>query len=96
MGLPRQKYWSGLPCSPPGYFPDPGIKFSSLALAGGFFAAEPPGKPPELMGKDEIMSSRGEISWNRRINTNIQTDNRAGQVTDNTIGRQEGSGGIGS
>ena len=36
MGF-RQKYWSGLPCSPPGVLPDPGIKFvslTSLALAG--------------------------------------------------------------
>ena len=26
VGLPRQKYWSGLPVPPPGDFPDPGIK----------------------------------------------------------------------
>ena len=26
MGLPRQKYWSGLPCSPPAYLPDLWIK----------------------------------------------------------------------
>ena len=26
--------------------PDPGIKASSPALAGGFFTTEPPGKPP--------------------------------------------------
>ena len=40
MGFSRQEYWSGLPCSPPGDLPDPGIKptsFMSLALAGGFF-----------------------------------------------------------
>jgi len=36
----RQEYCSGLPCSPPGGLPDPGIKpvsFMSLALAGRFF-----------------------------------------------------------
>jgi len=36
----RQKYWSGLPCPPPGDLPDPGIKPESLAspaLAGTFF-----------------------------------------------------------
>ena len=41
MGFSRHKYWSGLPCLPPGYLPDPGIKLLSLtspALAGGFFA----------------------------------------------------------
>ena len=40
MGFSRQEYWSGLPCPPPGYLPDPGIKpefLISPALAGGFF-----------------------------------------------------------
>ena len=48
MGFPRQEYWSGLPCPPPGDFPDLGIKPTSLtsaALAAGFFTTEPPGKP---------------------------------------------------
>ena len=39
-GFSRQEYWSGLPRSPPGALPDPGIKSVSLtppALAGGFF-----------------------------------------------------------
>ena len=26
MGLPRQEYWSGLPCPPPGHLPDTGIE----------------------------------------------------------------------
>ena len=29
MGFSRQKYWSGLPCPPPGDLPDPGIKPTS-------------------------------------------------------------------
>ena len=29
VGFTRQEYWSGLPCSPPGDLPDPGIKPSS-------------------------------------------------------------------
>ena len=40
MGVSRQKYWSGLPCPPPGNLPDPGtepVSFTSPALAGGFF-----------------------------------------------------------
>ena len=37
MGFPRQKYWSVLPCPPPGDLPDPGIKPVSLALACEFF-----------------------------------------------------------
>ena len=26
LGFPRQEYWSGLPCPPPGSLPDPGIE----------------------------------------------------------------------
>ena len=40
MGFSRQEYWSGLPCSPLGDRPDPGIEPKSLmspALADGFF-----------------------------------------------------------
>ena len=32
MGFSRQEYWSGLPCSPPGDLPDPGIEPISPAL----------------------------------------------------------------
>ena len=42
--FPRQEYWSGLPFSPPGDLPDPGIEPVSLmspALAGGFFTTGP-------------------------------------------------------
>ena len=44
----RQKYWSGLPCPPPGDLPDSGIKLASLlssALAGKFFTTAPPRNP---------------------------------------------------
>ena len=43
--FPRQEYWSGLPFPSPGDLPDPGGKPASPAMAGGFFTAEPPGKP---------------------------------------------------
>ena len=45
MGFSRQEYWSGLPFPSLGDLPDPRIKLVSLALSGGFFTAEPPGKP---------------------------------------------------
>ena len=51
MRLPRQKYWSGFSRLPPGDLASPGIKFMPLTLqvvsgiAGGFFTAQPPGKP---------------------------------------------------
>ena len=40
MGFPRQEYWSGLPCPPPGDLPDPEIEPMFLVappLAGKFF-----------------------------------------------------------
>ena len=40
MGCPRQEYWSGLPCPPPGDLPTPGVRAVSLAspqLVGGLF-----------------------------------------------------------
>ena len=49
MEFSKQEYWSGFPYPPPENLPDPGIEPTSLmspALAGGFFATEPPGKLP--------------------------------------------------
>ena len=48
VGFSRQEYCSGLPFPPPGGLPDPGLKPTSSALAGGFFTTEPPGKPGQL------------------------------------------------
>ena len=45
IGFLRHEYWSRLPFPSPGDLPNPGIKPLSPALAGGIFAAEPPGKP---------------------------------------------------
>ena len=48
MGFPRQEYWSGLPCPPPGDLPNPGIEPVSRCvsyIAGSIFTSEPPGKP---------------------------------------------------
>ena len=45
MGFSRQEHWSGLPFLSPGDLPDPGIEPASPALAGRFFATQPPGKP---------------------------------------------------
>ena len=45
MGFFRQEHWSGVPFSPPGDVPDPGIELESPALAGVFFTTEPCGSP---------------------------------------------------
>ena len=49
VGFSRQKYWSGLPFSPPRDLPHPGTNPTSPALGGGFFTTEPPGKPRFLL-----------------------------------------------
>ena len=45
MRFPRQEYWSGLPCSPPGDLPSPGVKPRSPALQVESLLSDPPGKP---------------------------------------------------
>ena len=45
LGLSQQEDCSGLPFSPPGDLPDPGIEPAPPALAAGFFTTEPHGKP---------------------------------------------------
>ena len=49
MGFPRQEYWRGLPFTSPGDLPNPRMSPVSPALAGGFFTAEPLGKPVKLV-----------------------------------------------
>ena len=44
MTFSRQKYWSGLPCPPPGDLPNPGIKPTSPAFQADSLPTEPPGK----------------------------------------------------
>ena len=61
MGFPRQEYWSGLPFPSPGDHPAPGIKPTSPALAGRFFAPEPPGPHPSLVDGFFIVS--GLVRW---------------------------------
>ena len=45
MGFSRQKYWNGLPCSPPGDLPNPWTEPRSSALQADSLPVEPPGKP---------------------------------------------------
>ena len=42
IGFSRQEYWSGLPCSPPGDLPNPGIKPPSLAWQANSLPSETP------------------------------------------------------
>ena len=56
MGFPRQEYWSGLPLPPPRDLPDPGIKLTSLALAGNSLPLSQQGSPPGLLQDTEESS----------------------------------------
>ena len=59
MGFPRQEYWSGLPCPPPGDFPNPGIEPMSpeaTCIAGRIFTAEPPGKPRKQYKQSQMIN----------------------------------------
>jgi len=62
MGFSTQEYWSGLPCPPPGDFPERGIEPASLvspALAGRFLPLAPPGKPNYIV-------CYAKYSWRRK------------------------------
>ena len=61
MEFPRQEYWSRLSFPSLGDLPDPGTEPLSLALAGGFFSPEPPGKPT---GREEKVKKK---KWKKRI-----------------------------
>ena len=59
MGFSRQKYWSRLPRSLPGDFPDPGIEPASLmspALVGRFFTTSVTGKAHKTIVMDILCS----------------------------------------
>ena len=44
VGFFQLEYWIGLPLSPPGDLPYPGMEPPFPAVAGRFFTTEPPGK----------------------------------------------------
>ena len=48
MELPRQEHWSDWPFPSLGELPNPGIEPASPTWAGGFFTAEPPGRPAHV------------------------------------------------
>ena len=47
-GFSRQEYWSGLPRSPPGGLPNPGIEPRSPTLQADSLLSELPGKPKHI------------------------------------------------
>ena len=50
-GFSRQEYWWGLPCFPPGYLPNPGVKPRSPTLQADSLLTGPPEKPFQIQKK---------------------------------------------
>ena len=63
MGFSGQEYWSGLPCSPPGDLPHPGIKPWSSALQANSLPYEPPGKPKGRVGPPQLQMEGAWDPW---------------------------------
>ena len=85
MGFSRQEYWSGLPCSPPGELPNPGLQpesLTSLALAGGLFITNATWEAQKVMkgmGKKEKIKQQslvrrwGRGTWlNRKVKVSFE------------------------
>ena len=59
IGILWQEYLSGLLFPTPRGLPNPGIKPTSPALAGGFFTSEPPGKPFQIVSRIYFLEGLG-------------------------------------
>ena len=58
VGFPRQEYWSGLSCPPPGDLPNPGTELTSPGsspLAGGFPTIVSPGKSQGTNNSSQVI-----------------------------------------
>ena len=66
IGFFNQEYCNGLPCSPPGDLPDPGIELGSLkspALAGGFFSTSATWEAPVRVLQETKVDSSQWPGW---------------------------------
>ena len=89
MEFSRQEYWSGLPFPSTGDLLNPGIEPVSLAspaLAGRFFMADAPGKPPccgrtkktkQKATTQSTLTISRELTEIRSANTALQTSRRS-------------------
>ena len=58
MGFSRQEYWNGLPFPSPGDLPNPGIEPGPPALQANSLPTEPLGKPINIYGMNEQVSTK--------------------------------------
>ena len=94
QGFSRQEYWSGLPCPPPGYLPNPGIKPRYLALQADSLLSEPAGKPWEY--KRGVKVRRGKHNMQNQAEGWASTRDfllRKGWRLTGSMGEMQGDGG---
>ena len=60
-GFPKQEYWSGLPCPPPGDLPNSELEPQSPALQTDSLLSEPPGKPKNTGVGNQPIPSPGDL-----------------------------------
>ena len=60
-GFSRKEYWSGLPCPPPGNFPNPGIKSRFAALQADSVPSESPGKSMNIPSPGDLLDPGIEL-----------------------------------
>ena len=83
LGFSSQEYWSGLPCSPPGDFPNPGIQpafLRSPALAGEFFTTS---VTWEAGSRDELINRKGLVSHGTQEKSSLR--DKVGWVGENVL-----------
>ena len=88
----QAKYWSGLPCPPPGDLPDPGIEptsLKSLALAGGFFTTKATWEAHSVWHGPIIPQSYSHTAW-LLLNSLIGTSTPRGWMWTNRKGIIQG------
>ena len=81
LGFPRQEYWSGLPFPSPGDLPEPGINPMSLAVAGRFFTAEPPGKPIPSLASTDLFRLTPKSFWHNPSSFGFHYNPEEGQCS---------------
>ena len=78
-GFSRQAHGSELPFPSPRNPPNPGIEPMFPALACGFFATEPPGEPPGVVGSQNTLvpsSALAECSAQKEVFSSVQSLSR--------------------
>ena len=60
MRFPREEYWSGLPCPPPGDLPNPGMEPRSPALQADALLSELPGNDRGYI------PAKGDRKWSKQ------------------------------